>query len=214
MKNIGKTTQVALAVAFLVGSSGCAALSMPGANTPVTTREQGAGIGALSGGAAGAIIGSVTGSAVTGGLIGMPLGALAGYYIGDNWKTQPAVGDDYPGMAKEGRTSVTFGDVLFEFDKADVKKDGMPYVNPLIAFLKDHPSRKVWIEGHTDNVGTGAYNLDLSTKRAESVRDVLVKAGINPHRIAAKGIGEAKPLASNDTAAGRTMNRRVEVDVF
>jgi outer membrane protein OmpA-like peptidoglycan-associated protein len=116
--------------------------------------------------------------------------------------------------AEEGRASATFGDVLFEFDKADVKKESMPYVKPLIAFLKEHPKQKVRIEGHTDNVGTGVYNLDLSTKRAEAVRDVLVKAGVNSQRIASAGIGEAKPIASNDTAEGRTMNRRVEVDVF
>lgn len=209
MNTFGKTTHAAVAVALLLGSGGCAALTP---NTPVTAREQAAGVGALGGGVTGAIIGSMTGSALAGGLVGMPLGALAGYYYGD--KVMPSSGNQMVKGDDDKKASVTFADVLFEFDSATMKKDAGPYIKPLVSYLNDSPNRKVWIEGHTDNVGTAAYNLELSTRRAEAVSEALVKAGINSQRIAAKGVGEAKPIATNDTAEGRTMNRRVEVDVF
>ncbi len=204
--NIRKATQVTLVIGFLGGTFGCTQLS-----TPVTQREQTTAIGALTGGTGGAIIGSVTGSALAGGLVGLPLGALAGYYIGDKMAPQP--GSDYA-RAPSLRSKVTFADMVFEFDKADVKKEAVPMIDPVVSHLKDNPNSKVWIEGHTDNVGTGAYNMELSTRRAEAVRDLLVQSGIDSKRIAAKGFGESKPIASNDTPDGRQANRRVELEVF
>ena len=200
-----QTIRLAVTAVFLVGAMGCSL------NKPVTQREQTTGIGALAGGAGGAIIGSMTGSALAGGLIGMPLGALAGYYYGDAMAPRP--GSDYA-RAPSLRSRVTFADMLFEFDKAEVKKDAMPAFNPLVSYLKDNPNSKIWIEGHTDNVGTGAYNMELGTRRAEAVRDLLIKSGVDSKRIAAKGYGESQPIASNDTPEGRQTNRRVEVEVF
>lgn len=208
MKTFSKRTQFLVAVALLLATAACAPLAP---NTPLTTREQTTGIGAVTGGAGGAIIGSMTGSALAGGLIGMPLGALAGYYYGD--KVGPQPGSDYA-RAPSLRSKVTFADTLFEFDKAEVRKDAMPIFNPLVSYLKDNPNSKVWIEGHTDNVGTGAYNMELATRRAEAVRDLLIKTGVDSKRIAAKGYGESQPIASNDTPEGRQANRRVEVEVF
>lgn len=201
-----QTIKLAVAALSLTGAMGCAL------ERPMTQREQATGIGALGGGVAGAIIGSVTGSALAGGLIGMPLGALAGYYYGD--KVTPPREEDRAALEPDKRASVTFADVLFESSQAQIKKDAMPYINPLISYLKDNPTRKVWIEGHTDNVGMPASNLELSTRRAEVVRDVLVTAGIDSRRIAAKGMGEAKPIATNNTPEGRQMNRRVEIEVL
>ncbi len=201
-----RTMKLAISALFLTGAIGCSL------NTPMTQREQAAGIGVLGGGAAGAIIGSVAGSALAGGLVGVPLGALAGYYYGD--KLTPTRGDDRAALESDKRASVSFADVLFESDKAQIKKDAMPYVNPLVSYLKDNPTRKVWIEGHTDSVGGAAYNMELSTRRAEAVRDVLVNAGIDSKRIAVKGMGEAEPIATNNTPEGRQMNRRVDIDVF
>ena len=142
----------------------------------------------------------------------MPLGALAGYYYGD--KLMPVKGDERVALDSDKRASVTFSDVLFESDKVQIKKDATLYITPLVSYLKDNPKRKVWIEGHTDSVGGTAYNMELSTRRAEAVRDMLVNSGIDANRIAAKGMGAVKPIATNDNPDGRKMNRRVEIDVF
>ena len=83
----------------------------------------------------------------------------------------------------------------------------------LAAFLNEHPERIVEVEGHTDSTGTPAYNMDLSRARAEAVRTALVRDGVDPSRIEARGFGETAPLASNRTAAGRLQNRRVEIIV-
>lgn len=203
---VAKTIQSTAIAAVFATTVGCSL------NTPVTQREQSSGIGALGGGATGAVIGSLTGSALAGGLVGLPLGALAGYYYGD--KLTPPKPEDRAALDSDKRASVTFADVLFEPDQAQIKKEAMPYVNPLVSYLKDNPTRRAWIEGHTDSVGSSAYNMELSTRRAEAVRDVLVTSGIDAKRIAAKGVGETKPIATNDTAEGRKMNRRVEIDVF
>lgn len=109
---------------------------------------------------------------------------------------------------------VTLGDILFEIDKADLTAGGMQNLLRLAAFLKEFPDREVAIEGHTDSTGSEAYNLDLSQRRAESVRRFLIKNGIAPDRIMARGYGEVYPVAPNDTAAGRQHNRRVEIVIL
>jgi len=76
-----------------------------------------------------------------------------------------------------------------------------------------HPSLKLEVEGHTDSVGSDEYNQRLSENRANSVRDFLIREGINSSSIAARGFGESQPVATNDTAAGRQQNRRVELVV-
>jgi OOP family OmpA-OmpF porin len=106
---------------------------------------------------------------------------------------------------------LTLSDVLFESNRADLKPGAMRTLSPLVTFLKEHPTRTVSIEGHTDSVGSQPYNLELSERRAEAVRSFLVAQGIEPGRITAVGYGEAYPVSSNDTEAGRQQNRRVEV---
>jgi outer membrane protein OmpA-like peptidoglycan-associated protein len=204
--DLKKSTRIVIGAAFFMATTGCALQTAP------TQREQAAGIGALGGGAAGAIIGSVTGSALAGGLIGMPLGALAGYYYGD--KLMPPKSEDRVALESDKRARVAFSDVVFESGSDQIKHDAMPYLNPLISYLNDNRARKVWIEGHTDSTGTAAQNIELSLRRANSVRDILVTNGVDPARIAVKGMGQTKPIASNDTAEGRIMNRRVEIEVF
>ena len=79
--------------------------------------------------------------------------------------------------------------------------------------LSAHPGLKLEVEGHADSRGTDDYNQNLSDRRAESVRNYLVSQNIQPTMITAKGFGESRPVASNDTAAGQQQNRRVEVIV-
>jgi len=109
---------------------------------------------------------------------------------------------------------LTIGDVLFAFDKATLSPVAFRNVDKLAVFLKKHSNRSVLIEGHTDNVGSDAYNLDLSEKRAEAVKDALVAKGVGEERVATKGYGEKYPVASNNTSDGRQQNRRVEVVIL
>lgn len=106
---------------------------------------------------------------------------------------------------------VTLGDVLFEVDKADLKAGTMRSLNQLAVALRDDPNARIAIEGHTDSTGSHAHNMNLSNRRAESVRSYLVSNGVDYSRITARGMGPDYPVASNNTAAGRQQNRRVEV---
>lgn len=106
---------------------------------------------------------------------------------------------------------VTLGDVLFELNKADLKPGAARNLQPLVEVLTQDETRKVLIEGHTDSTGTRDFNMQLSDKRAASVRDFLVANGIAAERLTVKGLGPDVPLATNDTPEGRQTNRRVEV---
>lgn len=106
---------------------------------------------------------------------------------------------------------LTLSDVLFEFDKANLKPGSARSLTSVAEFLRENPQRKITIEGYTDNLGSDAYNLALSQRRAESVRDFLVQNGISADRITARGLGEEYPVASNETQAGRQQNRRVQI---
>jgi|SRR6185312_14187241 outer membrane protein OmpA-like peptidoglycan-associated protein len=106
---------------------------------------------------------------------------------------------------------VTLGDVLFEVDKADLKPGTMRSLNQLAAALRNDPDTSLRIEGYTDSTGSRAHNMDLSSQRAESVKSYLVSNGVDATHIAAQGMGPDSPVASNNTAAGRQQNRRVEV---
>ena len=106
---------------------------------------------------------------------------------------------------------LTLGDVLFETGKADLRPGALQNLYPLVTFLQQYPERRVVIEGHTDSVGSDAYNLDLSQRRADAVRDFLLQNGVNPAQLTTRGYGKASPVASNNTAEGRQQNRRVEL---
>ena len=106
---------------------------------------------------------------------------------------------------------LTLGDVLFETGKADLRPGALRNLYPLVTFLQKYPERRVVIEGHTDSVGSEAYNLDLSQRRADAVRDFLLQNGVNAAQLTTHGYGKASPVASNSTAEGRQQNRRVEL---
>lgn len=109
---------------------------------------------------------------------------------------------------------LTIGDVLFATGKADLSSDALRSVDKLADFLQKYPNRNVLIEGHTDSVGSDEFNLTLSQKRGDSVKETLTSRGIGEGRIATKGYGKKFPVASNDTAAGKQQNRRVEVIIL
>jgi outer membrane protein OmpA-like peptidoglycan-associated protein len=105
-------------------------------------------------------------------------------------------------------------DVKFDFDKAQVKQESYGDIKALADFMKQYPQTSTVVEGHTDSVGSDAYNQRLSERRASAVRDVLVNQyGVESGRVQSVGYGESRPVADNATAEGRAINRRVEAEV-
>ncbi len=101
--------------------------------------------------------------------------------------------------------------LFFDFDSATIKQSSYPELNRLAALLRENPSLRIHIAGHTDNVGDSEYNRRLSEKRARAVFEYLTEKGIVPQRMEYKGFGDSVPVASNDTAVGRAKNRRTEI---
>ncbi len=106
---------------------------------------------------------------------------------------------------------VTLGDVLFDTGQAELRSGAMRSIERLGTVLREHPERRVLIEGFTDSVGSDSLNLELSERRANAVRGALIAQGVSPNQIEVRAYGKAHPVASNDTAAGRQANRRVEI---
>ena len=103
--------------------------------------------------------------------------------------------------------------IFFDFDKATLRPESTSELERLMKFLNDIPSMKIEIAGHTDSKGADDYNLKLSANRAQAVVDHLTKNGIASSRLTAKGYGETKPIAGNDTDEGRQLNRRTEFEI-
>jgi outer membrane protein OmpA-like peptidoglycan-associated protein len=105
-------------------------------------------------------------------------------------------------------------DLQFASNSAVLGSGAQGRLAPLAAFLAKQPDMRIQIAGHTDAQGTDAFNMDLSARRAASVGAYLSSTGVNAARISSVGMGEAAPVATNDTAAGRAINRRVEVTIL
>lgn len=108
---------------------------------------------------------------------------------------------------------ITLSDVFFEVNEAELKAGAMRNLSRLVQLLRQSPERQVRIEGFADATGPAEYNLELSQRRADAVRDFLIANGIRPDRVVAQGYGERFPVAPNTTAAGRQQNRRVAIVV-
>ena len=103
-------------------------------------------------------------------------------------------------------------DVTFEFDSAQLTAPAREYLNTIADTLIQRGRFAIEVQGHTDSVGADAYNLGLSQRRAESVRDYLVERGVPASRLKATGFGETQPIESNETEEGRALNRRVTLE--
>jgi OOP family OmpA-OmpF porin len=110
--------------------------------------------------------------------------------------------------------SITLEGVTFEHNSAALTVASHAPLDAIADGLKKHPRLKVEIQGHTDSTGSPAYNLKLSKRRADSVRDYLLSNGVNPDQLVTQGYGQTQPAASNKTAAGRARNRRVVMFVI
>jgi OOP family OmpA-OmpF porin len=110
---------------------------------------------------------------------------------------------------------IALNNIFFVFDKAELKKESFPELDRLVVIMKNNNKMRIEISANTDNVGTEAYNDELSVKRAESVLNYLVvKSGIDKTRIEMKHYGELNPVATNTTVKGRQLNRRVEFKIL
>lgn len=106
--------------------------------------------------------------------------------------------------------TITLRDITFEFNSSRLTANAQRLMENVVSFLRSDKAVKLAISGHTDSVASDDYNLKLSRDRANEVRDYLIGYGISPSRLEAAGFGETRPVASNDTAEGRELNRRVE----
>ena len=211
---------------------------------PLTVREKGALVGGGIGGAAGAIVGAAVGNPGAGAAIGTALGAGAGALVGDRLQKrdqeltdqQQQIEQQKQGISRnqqliddlkkqnlEARETergvvVNLPDVLFEFGKANLTGEARAKVGSISEVLNNQAKgRRVSVEGHTDSIGSDAYNQKLSERRAENVASALESGGVSAEKVTAKGYGKRYPVAPNsnpdgtDNTAGRAKNRRVEV---
>lgn len=203
----GTVLTLAVMVPF---AAGCSSLSQT---------QKGAIIGAAGGGAVGAVVGNATGSTARGAIIGAAVGGAAGAIIGRQMEKQAeelAAELDNATVEQVGEgVLVTFDSgLLFDFDSDVVKGAAADNLGTLANSLKKYPESELLIVGHTDARGTDTYNMGLSDRRAASARAYLTSLGVDGSRIRTAGRGEAEPVASNETDAGRALNRRVEVAIF
>ncbi|HEX7628344.1 MAG TPA: OmpA family protein, partial [Candidatus Methanoperedens sp.] len=110
--------------------------------------------------------------------------------------------------------SMTLRNIFYETDQFQLKSISFAELDKLVSFLTNNPALRIEIEGHTDNQGTDAYNLELSMKRAQAVYSYLLDHGISASRLTYKGYGESKPVSPNDTEEGRALNRRTEIRIM
>jgi outer membrane protein OmpA-like peptidoglycan-associated protein len=180
---------------------------------------KGAIIGAGAGGAAGAVIGHATGSTVRGAIIGAAVGGAAGAIIGHQMDKQAEeLAYELPGATVqrvgEG-IAVTFPEgVLFGYDSDQLQPAARDNMRRFATSLQKYPNTRTLIVGHTDSDGSTAYNMDLSDRRALSTASFIAAEGVDRARISTAGRGEAEPIATNGTDAGRQQNRRVEVAIY
>ncbi|MCX8117841.1 MAG: OmpA family protein, partial [Desulfobacterota bacterium] len=112
----------------------------------------------------------------------------------------------------QSKGSASVYGIYFDFDKADIKAESEPAINEIAKLLQENKDLKLYVVGHTDNVGNFDYNMKLSKARADAVtKELVTKHKISPERLKAFGVGSLSPVASNKTEEGRAKNRRVEL---
>ena len=201
---------IVLLVATAVTLGACASLN---------NKEKGGIIGATGGAVVGGAIGNANGSTAKGAILGAVVGGAAGMIIGHQMDKQAAeLKQNIPGAVVERvgeGIQVTFASgLLFDFDSDVVRSEARTNLRNLATSLDKYPGSELLIAGHTDSVGTAAYNLGLSQRRAEAAASFLASQGVARPRLSSRGLGETEPVAPNETDAGRTKNRRVEVAIY
>lgn len=192
-----------LVPALMLGATGCA--------TPGKRTATGAAAGAIVGAGAGAMAGENFEGAAIGAGVGAVAGAAVGNYLDKQARELEQVAETR--RTEEGLLLNLRNDLLFETDSAVLTESAITQVSRIGDILVKYPEDRIRIEGHTDSRGTGPYNEALSLRRAEAVSRVLSSRGVRPRQILVLGRGETEPVAPNETAAGRSANRRVELHI-
>ena len=190
-----------------------------GACASMNNKQKGGIIGATGGAVVGGAIGKANGSTAKGAILGAVVGGAAGMIIGHQMDKQAEeLKQNIPGAIVERvgeGIQVTFDSgLLFDFDSDVVRPEARTNLRNLAASLDKYPGSDLLIVGHTDSVGTDAYNLGLSERRATAAVAYLAGQGVDRSRMRSRGLGETEPVAPNDTDAGRSKNRRVEVAIY
>jgi outer membrane protein OmpA-like peptidoglycan-associated protein len=203
----------ALCLSFIL-LTGCQSVNPYTGQQQVSNTAAGGTIGAVSG----AAIGALAGGGSRGALIGGALGGLTGVLVGStldkqNEELHRTLAGTGVQVQKSGDSIqlIMASDVTFKTDQADVRSSFYPTLNSVATVLKKYNKTSITITGFTDNVGSAAYNQELSERRAQSVGSYLISQGISPNRIYTQGRGMRHPVASNASAQGRALNRRVEI---
>ncbi|MFD1629119.1 OmpA family protein [Pseudopedobacter beijingensis] len=212
-----KTTKLRISVftvALAIGASSIFSSCETVKNMNNTTK--GAGIGTAAGAGIGALIGGKAGNTAVGAIIGGALGGTAGALIGKKMDKQAKeIEAAIPGAevipAGEGIIVKFDSGLLFEFNKSTLSSTAKQNIDNLAASLNKYPDTDILVVGHTDNVGTDAVNDRISLERANAVASYATSKGVSGSRLKTSGKGKTEPIASNDTDAGRTQNRRVEI---
>ncbi|MBD3679102.1 MAG: OmpA family protein [Rhodobacteraceae bacterium] len=210
-------TPLILATTGMLALTACTDVAVDTGDPYTRTRE-----GALIGGITGAVAGIATGDnarerrrrAVIGGVAGAAVGAAVGNQLDKQAaELRQEIGDDRVSIINTGEELIVRmpQDILFAFDSASVRPDLQDDLRALSRNLQRYPDTTVDVIGHTDNVGSAAYNQDLSARRAGAVASVLINSGVAPYRVRSYGRGESQPIASNLSDSGRAQNRRVEI---
>ena len=206
----GRAIVSAVLVAGVLVSTACASMG---------NKEKGAVIGAAAGGAVGGVVGKNSGSTARGAIIGAVVGGAAGAIIGHQMDQQAKeLKLEIPGATVERvgeGIQVTFASgLLYDFDSDAIRPEAGVNLRNLATSLKKYANTELLVVGHTDALGSTAYNQDLSWRRANSASGYLTAQGVGAGRVHASGRGELEAVASNETEAGRQMNRRIEVAIF
>ncbi len=201
-------TPLVLAAAAAAGLPSCASKTATGAV-----------VGTAGGAVVGGAIGAAAGSTVKGAIIGAVVGGAAGAIIGSQMDKQAKELEQNIKGAKVERVGegiqVTFeSGLLYDFDSDAVRPEAKANLRELAGSLEKYPNTDLMIVGHTDQLGSVAYNQSLSERRARSAASYLVTQGVDGARIVTRGLGETEPVATNETEAGRQANRRVEVAIY
>lgn len=211
-----KKTMVAFSVA-LVGLHGCMTYDPYTGEQKTSNATKGSIIGAIGGAAVGA---AASGNRGKGALIGAATGAAAGGGIGYYMDRQEAqlrhklAGSGVQVVRNGDQINLVMpGNITFDVNQSSIKPSFTDVLESVALVVKEFDKTTIQIEGYTDNTGSASYNQLLSERRAGSVRDFLLSQGVSPSRTRAVGYGEKNPIASNDTAAGREQNRRVELNL-
>lgn len=181
---------------------------------------KGAAIGAIAGGVLGAVVGNNRGSgdAKKGATRGAIIGAVAGTTIGvmmdrQERELRQIEGIDVVRTADDEINVVVENEVLFDFDSAALRSNSRTSLREMAEVFSRYNDTTISVEGHTDSTGSAGYNNSLSRRRANSVANYLEGLGVDDYRLDTVAYGESQPRASNSTANGRQLNRRVELHV-